>query len=114
MAICKQCNKEFEAKRADAVYCSANCRVTANRVTDKSVTDNPPVCVTDNPYPGGPDCTCGMCKNKVINKSSKIINHGPYKTAANLKENEINRVPIPGDIDYAGVCHQDATGAWSC
>jgi len=45
MAICKQCKAEFEAKRADALYCSSQCRKTANRdanraVTDKSVTDN--------------------------------------------------------------------------
>jgi len=53
MKTCTECGNGFEAKRADAKYCSAVCRVTANRnsaplVTDKlnvtSVTDN----VTDN------------------------------------------------------------------
>ena len=42
---CSQCLNSFDSKRP-ATYCSAACRVTANRVTDKSkvVTDN----VTDN------------------------------------------------------------------
>lgn len=57
MNNCNQCGKDFEAKRADAMYCSAKCRVTANRnnaqdVTDKlnvtSVTDNETLTVTDN------------------------------------------------------------------
>ena len=51
---CKQCNKVFEAKRATAKYCSAKCRVNANRglsVTDSvtpelSVTDEQPINVT--------------------------------------------------------------------
>ena len=47
MKQCQQCNQEFESKRTDAKYCSAKCRVTANRVTD-NVTDNPAVGVTDN------------------------------------------------------------------
>ena len=45
---CLNCNKEFEAKRTDAKFCSSLCRVTHNRVTDKSVTDKLPVIVTDN------------------------------------------------------------------
>ena len=39
---CNQCNESFESKRKDAKFCSARCRVTANRVTD-----NPPESVTD-------------------------------------------------------------------
>jgi hypothetical protein len=48
---CYTCLKEFEPTRADAKFCSANCRVTFSRnkvsVTDKSVTDNPVYSVTD-------------------------------------------------------------------
>ena len=40
---CKQCGHVFISKRRDAMFCSAKCRVTANR----SVTDN----VTDNDLP---------------------------------------------------------------
>jgi len=36
---CKVCNSEFEG-RSDALYCSAKCRVTANRRKRDSVTDN--------------------------------------------------------------------------
>jgi len=49
---CSQCGKEFQAKRADARFCSGKCRierlrsVTDNLVTDNSVTDNGKI-VTD-------------------------------------------------------------------
>lgn len=47
---CTNCGNEFETKRTDTKFCSANCRkaysrsVTNSDVTDKSVTDN----VTDS------------------------------------------------------------------
>lgn len=48
MNICKNCEKEFEAKRADAKFCSGNCRQQFGR---RSVTDNVTVSdsVTDKP-----------------------------------------------------------------
>lgn len=46
------------------------------------------------------DCTCRHCKQAKTNKSSAVINHGPYKPASELGPNEINRVSLPGDIDY--------------
>jgi len=49
--LCKVCSKVFSPKRKDAKFCSAKCRVTNKRnktVTDKSVTDNVSVSVTDN------------------------------------------------------------------
>ena len=39
MKQCKQCQNEFESSRSDAVYCSARCRVTANRNKTGGVTD---------------------------------------------------------------------------
>jgi len=33
MAKCKQCCREFEAKRSTAQYCSPGCRVKANRLS---------------------------------------------------------------------------------
>ena len=64
MAECIVCKGVFEAKRADAVYCSAKCRVAANRnkaaVTDNSVTDNKEVVVTDNPLE-----YCRICQVKL-------------------------------------------------
>ena len=60
---------------------------------------------------GDVDCECGMCHNKVINKSNNIINHGEYKVASELGENEINRVSLPDDVDYDGrMVYVD--GAW--
>lgn len=32
---CAHCNKQFHAKRSDASYCSANCRVSAAREAQK-------------------------------------------------------------------------------
>lgn len=63
MSKCAQCGAEFEAKRVDAQYCSAKCRVTANRtaaqvVTDKlNVTPNV-VTVTDNVTDNQPVFKC--------------------------------------------------------
>ena len=116
---CISCGIEYKSKRSDSKYCSAKCRVTANRLSVTSVTDNPDTVTLSgssiaepvSTYAGGDDCGCGMCKNKVVNKSSKIINHGPWKSSSDLKDNEINRVPIPGDDDYDG-CMVYKDGAW--
>jgi len=96
---CKQCNQEFEG-RADARYCSPGCRVTANRNKCNSVTDNSVKVVTDNPYPGGPDCGCRHCANVRASGSGHILNHGLHKTTYELSQGELNRVSLPGDIDY--------------
>jgi hypothetical protein len=52
MIKCKECHKEFEPSRADAMFDTVACRVAFNRNTkrnkgDESVTDN----VTDNFIP---------------------------------------------------------------
>ena len=105
--ICEHCKTDFEAKRADARYCSAKCRVTANRVADKcnTVTDNKcnkPAVVTDKPANYGlEDCQCMHCTSARANKSKNTINHGPYKQFGRLEAKEVNRVALPGDIDYA-------------
>ena len=112
---CEQCGLEYDAKRSTSRFCSDKCKVSFNRNKVTVTTDNPvtlsDVTLTRHTYTGGSDCGCGMCKNKVVNKSSKIINHGPWKSASELKENEINRVPIPGDVDYEG-CMKFEGGAW--
>ena len=132
MNKCNQCGKAYKSKRSDSKYCSAKCRVTANRLSVTSVTDNDTVkevwvydkdtplvshshpLTASGDYPanyGQDGCECGMCQNNVINKSNNIINHGEYKVASELGENEINRVSIPGDVDYDGrMVYVD--GAW--
>ena len=119
MAKCIQCNTDYEAKRASSRFCSPNCRVKYNRlsvtedevsVTDISVTSlsvtEPELSVTEqsvteDPYPGGPNCQCMMCQQNRTRTKPLIINHGQYKQGFELAENEVNRVPLPGDIDYA-------------
>ena len=49
---------------------------------------------------GQPDCECYHCRNNRKSGSKLIINHGAYKTAAQLADNEVNRVSLPGDVDY--------------
>jgi hypothetical protein len=49
---------------------------------------------------GQPDCECHHCRNNRKSGSKKVLNHGPYKTAGELAENELNRVALPGDVDY--------------
>lgn len=49
---------------------------------------------------GQVDCECKQC---IINRrkgSKHLINHGPYKDISQLDDNEINRVSLPGDVDY--------------
>ena len=48
------------------------------------------------------DCNCLHCQTNRANGSRHSINHGPWKSAGELAANEINRVPLPGDVDYAG------------
>ena len=98
---CIVCNQVFEAKRADARYCSAKCRVTANRnkdaVTDNSVTDKLPANY------GLDDCQCKHCQQACSRGAQgSIINHGQWKPIGELQPKEVNRVALPGDVDYRG------------
>lgn len=54
---------------------------------------------------GQPDCECRHCANNRNNGSRLVINHGPYKPVSELKDNEVNRVSLPGDVDYRGAGH---------
>ena len=126
MNKCIACGVEYEAKRSTSRFCSDKCKLAYHRnkvsVTDdtvkedfdtvtlnSSVTVIPPVLT----YTGGDGCGCGMCKNNESRplKERKIINHGPYKPAGDLAENELNRVSVPGDVDYDG-CMIYVDGAW--
>lgn len=105
---CKQCNSEFEAKRADALFCSDSCRKAYKRnksdiIPDKIKSDTIPY-VRDKPANfGQPDCECWHCRAVRSNCLKVILNHGPYKPASRLSKAELNRVPLPGDVDYKGV-----------
>jgi len=116
MAKCLNCGAEFEAKRSTAKYCSPKCRKLAFQ-NDKPRTLKGTVAgtlkgITHRPEPvtpnigkpanyGQPDCV--HCRQS---KGRRIINHGTPKTANQLGSNEVNRVCLPGDIDYVGVVTQ--------
>ena len=51
---------------------------------------------------GQPDCECRHCQNNRQSGDHKLINHGPHKLIGELKDHELNRVSLPGDVDYAG------------
>ena len=80
MAECIVCKGVFEAKRADAVYCSPKCRKAGSRikcdnegtVTDNYVTDNPleycRTCQVKLPPLEQPRKQPGMCINCVTDK----------------------------------------------
>ncbi len=46
------------------------------------------------------DCECRHCQNNRAAGSKHRINHGPYKPAGELADNELNRVVLPSDMDY--------------
>jgi hypothetical protein len=106
MNRCKQCNSEYEPKRATSQYCSPSCRVKAGRV---SVTDQPGVSVTEVSVtqPESLSVTIATRTNPdQLNYGKPLSLHELNK--AGLKA---NRVPIPGDHDYTGVCKK-VDGNW--
>ena len=50
------------------------------------------------------NCQCKHCQQIRTNKSTARLNHGEYMTATELEQNgyDLNRVTLPGDIDYNG------------
>lgn len=48
---------------------------------------------------GQADCQCMHCKQSTVSRP----NHGAYKRSHELATNEVNRVALPGDVDYKGV-----------
>jgi hypothetical protein len=54
---------------------------------------------------GQADCACRHCRANRANGSKLEINHGPYKGCKDLIKGEVNRVALPGDVDYEGVGH---------
>ena len=114
---CMNCNKENDSK---SKYCSDKCKVayhrnknrnknrntvTAKTVTDVTIPDRNTLPVTDALRPanyGQPDCECMMCTINSNKKRKLTINHDAHKHAGSLQIDEVNRVAIPGDVDYNG------------
>lgn len=75
-------------------------------IAQKPESEGIPKVVTWTAYPGGPDCACGMCKNKrSAGKPTDKLWHGKPMSAVDLNHNGFtaNRVSLPGDSDYKGV-----------
>ena len=117
MNQCKHCGTEYPAKRADSQYCSPACRKAASRKCDTDKCDKPNS-VTDNVTLNQPasgrlidpkdgDCDCMHCQQVRTNKSHNLLWHGPWLPASQLAAMGPlvrNRVSLPGDQDYSGVC----------
>lgn len=103
---CKQCNKEYEAKRRTSKYCSAQCRKLAFQ-SDAKVSVLPERQATEAqgviPNFGQPDCQCKHCQQNRAQGSRHIINHGSYKKEHQLEDRELNRIALPGDADFTGI-----------
>jgi len=102
--------------RADKKTCSDKCKKAHQRLkgTNKGDTakgDNGPAvaklpCSDPKEFPanyGQPDCQCKHCQASRSRANGRLINHGPWKSASQLAANEVNRVSLPGDVDYHGV-----------
>ncbi len=53
---------------------------------------------------GCPDCRCKHCHQAKTNGNKHTINHSSWKPVKELAVHELNRVSLPGDVDYNGVC----------
>ena len=127
--VCRHCGKELEQKegKKERLYCGDACRMAHKRTKGKSEQPKSEQIKNEQPNPnrrdnlqatevqyiveraktipgfGGPNCECMHCRAIKSNGLNLTINHGPYKPAGELVENEVNRVAMPGDPDYIGV-----------
>lgn len=86
---CKQCGKEFKAKRSTALYCSGVCRaLSAREHGPRALTMHERQCATNNETRSRTD--------------QHTINTVSHKSYDELAPGESNCVPLPGDEDYEG------------
>ena len=112
-----KCGKELVGKQKR--FCSDRCRKQSLRAAMarlKSDTNSdkiqPGQANSDKPLIenfGQPDCQCQMCKTNRVNGNKHIINHGEWQQAGKLRPNELNRVTLPGDLDYTSKCKATAS-----
>lgn len=122
MECINKCGKEAISKGTKpAKYCSDRCRMQykrtngqsaneqsraneqTNKQTDKGVTVELPANF------GQADCDCFHCKQNRASGCKLVINHGERKQASRLASNEVNRVALPGDVDYKGCAMSTAS-----
>ena len=108
-------DKQKEANRLAAKLYRLNKRkgMTQQGMTQQGMTEGMTEPVSNTLRPanyGQPDCECRHCQNNRKQNNRLLINHGPYKTAVQLKSNEVNRQAMPGDADYEGVMRHEGGG----
>ena len=130
MIKCVNCDNEAVGR---SKYCGDKCKVQYNRnkkrntvtlvgeivTADVTVRAGTVYLPPDDKLPhglptnfGSTDCQCIHCKQNRASGSKLVLNHVPYKKHYELGKNERNRVSLPGDIDYNGVCKSlEPTGA---
>ena len=102
---CKQCNQELSGKKQ---YCNDACRMAYSRrqpehqPEQNHQPEHEQIANPNTPYTM--DAT--RTNPELINTGKPMTNH--QLKQAGLKA---NRVPIPGDHDYKGVCEQ-VGGVW--
>lgn len=99
--------------RGSSAYCSDSCKTIYNRNKSRNNTAVTVTTVTS--------LTAEVLVEEAIALDSDVqrtnptlINYGPRMTAYELERAGLkaNRVPIPGDDDYSGVCEQ-VDGQWN-
>jgi len=108
-------DKQKEANRLAAKLYRLNKRkgMTQQGMTEQGMTEGMTEPVSNTLRPanyGQPECECRHCQNNRKQNNRLLINHGPYKTASQLKSNEVNRQSLPGDDDYEGVSRHEGRG----
>lgn len=115
----------IDNKRHRSPYCSNACKQADHRakcntpsVTDVTVTHTEPVTLTADEATAmgnGSEFSIGGSDGKHYAERANpdTLNTGEYMTANQLKAAGLkaNRLPIPGDHDYKGVCEQ-VDGVW--
>lgn len=101
-----KCSNE---SRTRSQFCSETCSKRHRRNSDKPGQIEPEVGQNDasNPDKPNPDNEVGQNPDKMaIRTNPDNINYGTHMSAGELKQAGLtaNRVPIPGDADYTGVC----------
>ena len=103
MNKCTVCGKECVGE-----CCSGACRAKKSRqdrahahAEGRTVEAHAAQTLPDN-Y-GLPDCECQQCQTNRVNGNKHMINHSDCKMRSEMASEELNRVTLPGDVDYLGV-----------
>lgn len=117
MSRCKNETCIKEAK-GSSVYCSDSCKTTYNRNKSRNKTSAvtpvtpavTPTAVTSHEQ----EVQFNVSASRAARTNPSQLNYGHPMSKHELEANNLkaNRVPIPGDHDYKGVCHKQ-DGKWA-